>query len=315
MLLGPKWQHPSFLEPKWQFIDLVNSNIFFFCRKNFLTKKTERSVPILVKPYTIIVRKESRVLGSNEEGCKKLKFMWTATKALHNFHFQFHKQWHFTLPLIFMTNPTTTTARVSPPRKTARVSASFSSSAGSPVHAPLKRVGTHNGSFHCDEALGCFMIRLTHKFSNAEIVRTRDPQVSLYILNIFPLFFSLFGYWENAFFLFGWWESVYISLLVSGYWENVFFVVCLMRRCVFLFILFFWGGGVVAEKIIFLYGWWKSVFFWGFCWWFFFCLIAEKLRCFLFGCWENVISFLGFSWLTSDPVRYWFVWELFHVKM
>ncbi|URD86900.1 UPF0160 protein MYG1 [Musa troglodytarum] len=39
-----------------------------------------------------------------------------------------------------------------------------------------KRVGTHNGSFHCDEALGCFMIRLTGKFSGAEIVRTRDPQ-------------------------------------------------------------------------------------------------------------------------------------------
>ncbi|KAK9131639.1 hypothetical protein Scep_011167 [Stephania cephalantha] len=40
-----------------------------------------------------------------------------------------------------------------------------------------KRVGTHHGSFHCDEALGCFMIRLTDKFSNAEIVRTRDPQL------------------------------------------------------------------------------------------------------------------------------------------
>ncbi|CAN1779254.1 MYG1 exonuclease [Linum perenne] len=40
-----------------------------------------------------------------------------------------------------------------------------------------KRVGTHNGTFHCDEALGCFMIRLTKKFSHAEIVRTRDPQV------------------------------------------------------------------------------------------------------------------------------------------
>lgn len=42
---------------------------------------------------------------------------------------------------------------------------------------PLKRVGTHNGSFHCDEALGCFMIRLTNRFSAAEIVRTRDPTV------------------------------------------------------------------------------------------------------------------------------------------
>ncbi|XP_057477735.1 LOW QUALITY PROTEIN: uncharacterized protein LOC130765346 [Actinidia eriantha] len=50
-------------------------------------------------------------------------------------------------------------------------------SSGSPTSAPLKRVGTHNGSFHCDEALGCFMIRLTHNFSSAEIVRTRDPQI------------------------------------------------------------------------------------------------------------------------------------------
>ncbi|KAF5938500.1 hypothetical protein HYC85_022759 [Camellia sinensis] len=51
-------------------------------------------------------------------------------------------------------------------------------SAGSPTYSPSKRVvGTHNGSFHCDEALGCFMIRLTNKFSAAEIVRTRDPQV------------------------------------------------------------------------------------------------------------------------------------------
>ncbi|XP_074308136.1 uncharacterized protein LOC141643013 [Silene latifolia] len=47
----------------------------------------------------------------------------------------------------------------------------------SPTHAPLKRVGTHNGSFHCDEALGCFMILLTDKFSDAQIIRTRDPQV------------------------------------------------------------------------------------------------------------------------------------------
>ncbi|XVE64458.1 hypothetical protein DITRI_Ditri07aG0102300 [Diplodiscus trichospermus] len=40
-----------------------------------------------------------------------------------------------------------------------------------------KRVGTHDGSFHCDEALACFMIRLTKKFYNAQIVRTRDFQV------------------------------------------------------------------------------------------------------------------------------------------
>ncbi|KAF3434203.1 hypothetical protein FNV43_RR25306 [Rhamnella rubrinervis] len=51
-------------------------------------------------------------------------------------------------------------------------------SAASPTSPqPTKRVGTHNGSFHCDEALGCFMIRLTDYFSNAEIVRSRDSQV------------------------------------------------------------------------------------------------------------------------------------------
>ncbi|KAG5249490.1 UPF0160 protein [Salix suchowensis] len=50
-------------------------------------------------------------------------------------------------------------------------------STGSPNYVPRKHVGTHNGSFHCDEALGCFMIRLTSKYSNAEIVRSRDLQV------------------------------------------------------------------------------------------------------------------------------------------
>ena len=47
----------------------------------------------------------------------------------------------------------------------------------SPSEVSVKKVGTHNGSFHCDEALGCFMIRLSDKFSGADIVRTRDPKV------------------------------------------------------------------------------------------------------------------------------------------
>ncbi|CAN1254717.1 MYG1 protein [Linum perenne] len=47
----------------------------------------------------------------------------------------------------------------------------------SPNNGLVKRVGTHNGSFHCDEALGCFMIRLTNKYADSEIVRTRDSQV------------------------------------------------------------------------------------------------------------------------------------------
>ncbi|CAL0327503.1 unnamed protein product [Lupinus luteus] len=40
-----------------------------------------------------------------------------------------------------------------------------------------KRVGTHSGTFHCDEALACFLLRFSNHFSNANIIRTRDPKV------------------------------------------------------------------------------------------------------------------------------------------
>ncbi|XP_057522213.1 uncharacterized protein LOC130802280 [Amaranthus tricolor] len=43
-------------------------------------------------------------------------------------------------------------------------------------HLP-KRVGTHNGSFHSDEALGCFILRQTSKFADSHIIRTRDFEV------------------------------------------------------------------------------------------------------------------------------------------
>lgn len=82
--------------------------------------------------------------------------MFGVARGLNQKLFNFQR--HFALPLM----------------ATARVSA-FST--GSPNSVALKRVGTHNGSFHCDEALGCFMIRLSNKFFGAEIVRTRDPQV------------------------------------------------------------------------------------------------------------------------------------------
>ena len=40
------------------------------------------------------------------------------------------------------------------------------------------KIGTHNGSFHCDEALACTMLRnYTAKFKNATVVRSRDPKV------------------------------------------------------------------------------------------------------------------------------------------
>mmetsp|Transcript_20492 Transcript_20492/g.51607 ORF Transcript_20492/g.51607 Transcript_20492/m.51607 type:complete len:371 (+) Transcript_20492:70-1182(+) len=41
----------------------------------------------------------------------------------------------------------------------------------------MVRIGTHNGAFHCDEAFGCFMLRQTAGFRDAEVVRSRDPEV------------------------------------------------------------------------------------------------------------------------------------------
>ncbi|XP_028303019.1 MYG1 exonuclease [Gouania willdenowi] len=38
-----------------------------------------------------------------------------------------------------------------------------------------KRIGTHNGTFHCDEVLACFFLRQLPEYSDAEIIRTRDP--------------------------------------------------------------------------------------------------------------------------------------------
>lgn len=37
------------------------------------------------------------------------------------------------------------------------------------------KIGTHNGTFHCDEVLACFMLRLLPQYKDAEIIRTRDP--------------------------------------------------------------------------------------------------------------------------------------------
>uniref|UniRef100_A0A914V847 Uncharacterized protein n=1 Tax=Plectus sambesii TaxID=2011161 RepID=A0A914V847_9BILA len=36
------------------------------------------------------------------------------------------------------------------------------------------KIGTHNGNFHCDEALACFMLKKLPEYSDSEIVRTRD---------------------------------------------------------------------------------------------------------------------------------------------
>jgi len=38
-------------------------------------------------------------------------------------------------------------------------------------------IGTHNGKFHCDEVLACFMLRQLPEYKDATITRSRDPEV------------------------------------------------------------------------------------------------------------------------------------------
>ncbi|KAF8642340.1 hypothetical protein AX16_009609 [Volvariella volvacea WC 439] len=38
-------------------------------------------------------------------------------------------------------------------------------------------IGTHNGTFHCDEALAVFLLRQTSTFRDAVVKRTRDPTI------------------------------------------------------------------------------------------------------------------------------------------
>lgn len=39
------------------------------------------------------------------------------------------------------------------------------------------KIGTHSGTFHCDEALACFMLKCLPTYKDAEIVRSRDREV------------------------------------------------------------------------------------------------------------------------------------------
>lgn len=41
----------------------------------------------------------------------------------------------------------------------------------------MPTIATHSGSFHCDEALGCWLLQRTDQFKAAEIIRSRDPAI------------------------------------------------------------------------------------------------------------------------------------------
>lgn len=42
-----------------------------------------------------------------------------------------------------------------------------------------KKIGTHDGVFHCDEALACFMLTELPEYQDAEIIRSRNSDVGL----------------------------------------------------------------------------------------------------------------------------------------
>ncbi|CAE6503879.1 unnamed protein product [Rhizoctonia solani] len=42
---------------------------------------------------------------------------------------------------------------------------------------PSRVIGTHNGTFHCDEALAVFLLRQTKEYAEASVTRTRDPKI------------------------------------------------------------------------------------------------------------------------------------------
>uniref|UniRef100_H2YVQ9 Uncharacterized protein n=1 Tax=Ciona savignyi TaxID=51511 RepID=H2YVQ9_CIOSA len=39
------------------------------------------------------------------------------------------------------------------------------------------KIGTHNGTFHCDEVLACYLLKLLPRYKDAEVVRTRDMDI------------------------------------------------------------------------------------------------------------------------------------------
>lgn len=44
------------------------------------------------------------------------------------------------------------------------------------VGSPIKRIATHDGTFHCDEVLAVHMLKRTQRFANSTVVRSRDPE-------------------------------------------------------------------------------------------------------------------------------------------
>lgn len=57
------------------------------------------------------------------------------------------------------------------------VSIGSTADAGRLLSLGVPVIATHNGSFHCDEALACSLIRHLPTYKNAAVTRTRDPAI------------------------------------------------------------------------------------------------------------------------------------------
>lgn len=44
-------------------------------------------------------------------------------------------------------------------------------------HGPIKQIGTHDGIFHTDDAMACYMLTRLPEYRNAAIVRSRDSSI------------------------------------------------------------------------------------------------------------------------------------------
>jgi len=57
-----------------------------------------------------------------------------------------------------------------------------------------KTIGTHSGTFHCDEALACFMLKQLPQFADAHITRTREAE----LLNQLDIIVDVGGVYDPA---------------------------------------------------------------------------------------------------------------------
>ena len=63
------------------------------------------------------------------------------------------------------------------PLVTCRLHSSRMVSASAHQKRSMVKIGTHSGKFHCDEALGCYLLKQTDAYKDADVTRTRDEAV------------------------------------------------------------------------------------------------------------------------------------------